>query len=106
MQPLSRVSSTREQVQANYDRLSRLYDWLIMGPEMKLQREGLSRLQVHEGESVLEIGFGTGHGLVMLARSVGSMGRVYGIDLSTGMLRVASSRLAKAGLAERVELRQ
>jgi len=106
MQAVSRVSNTREQVQANYDRLSHVYDWFTTGPERKLQREGIARLQVHEGESVLEIGFGTGQGLVIMARSVGSTGRVYGIDLSAGMLRVAASRIAGAGLAERVELRQ
>jgi ubiquinone/menaquinone biosynthesis C-methylase UbiE len=106
MQPVSRVSNTREQVRANYDRLSHVYDWFTMGPERKLQQEGLARLQVHAGESVLEIGFGTGRGLVILAHSVGSTGSVYGIDLSAGMLQVAASRLAGAGLADRVELKQ
>lgn len=100
-----RVINAKRQIQANYDRLSHVYDWFT-GAERKLQREALSRLNVKEGESVLEIGFGTGQSLVMLAYSVGNTGRVYGIDLSAGMLRAASAKITRAGLAGRVELRQ
>ena len=53
---------------------------------------------------MLEIGFGTGHSLVSLAQSVGKAGKVYGLDLSEGMLHVAQDNLHKAGLADRVEL--
>jgi ubiquinone/menaquinone biosynthesis C-methylase UbiE len=35
---------------------------------------------------------------------VGSAGKVYGIDLSAGMLRISRQRLGGAGLSERVEL--
>jgi demethylmenaquinone methyltransferase/2-methoxy-6-polyprenyl-1,4-benzoquinol methylase len=61
-------------------------------------------LDAAAGERVLEVGFGTGHGLVALARQVGEWGEVYGLDISEGMLRVARQEVIKAGLADRVEL--
>jgi SAM-dependent methyltransferase len=45
----------------------------------------------------LELGFGTGHALVALAAAVGSTGRVCGLDISSGMLRVARDRVGRAG---------
>ena len=46
----------------------------------------------------------TGYALVALARTVGSSGKVCGIDLSEGMCRVAQARAQKAHMAERVKL--
>jgi len=51
----------------------------------------------------LEIGFGTGHCLVALARAVGPTGKVYGIDLSEGMIEIAQKNLEREGLAQRAD---
>jgi len=53
---------------------------------------------------VLEIGFGTGNAVLDLARAVGPEGRVSGIDVSDGMLSVASEKVAHEGLDQSVEL--
>lgn len=87
----------------NYDRMSHYYD-LFAASEEHFTEIGLRMLNVQAGEKVLEIGFGTGLGLVSLARATGKSGKVYGIDISAGMLRVARARLARAGLEERPEL--
>jgi ubiquinone/menaquinone biosynthesis C-methylase UbiE len=101
---IARVTRSKQQARASYDRLSRWYDLLAGRSERRFMEMGLHRLAVQEGEAVLEIGFGTGHGIVALAQAVGRSGRVYGIDLSQGMLDITRSRVARAALDNRVHL--
>jgi demethylmenaquinone methyltransferase/2-methoxy-6-polyprenyl-1,4-benzoquinol methylase len=99
-----RVKRTKAQAKESYDKMSRFYDYFAGGFEQKYSNLALKRLAILEGETVLEIGFGTGRCLKQLAETVGKTGRVYGIDISSGMLAVSRRRLAKAGLGDRVEL--
>ena len=92
---IRRVSRTRQQTKANYDRLSRWYDLLSGASERKYKEKGLELLEVQKGECVLEIGFGTGECLQILAEAVGKSGCVVGIDLSLGMARGAQERLRR-----------
>jgi ubiquinone/menaquinone biosynthesis C-methylase UbiE len=103
---ISRVTRSKRQAMAAYDRLSRWYDWLSASSEQPLAELGLKKLNASAGESVLEIGFGTGHALLALASVVGDVGRVVGIDLSRGMFRVASEKIAHASLSRRISLGQ
>ena len=100
------VTRSKVQAQATYDRLSRWYDLLAGGSEKRLIDAALQDLAVGDGKRVLEIGFGTGRALLALARAVGDSGRVYGLDISAGMLRVAQNRIDRAGLSGRVDLHQ
>jgi demethylmenaquinone methyltransferase/2-methoxy-6-polyprenyl-1,4-benzoquinol methylase len=70
-----------------------------------VRETGLRMLAPQAGETVLEIGFGTGHALVWLARAVGPCGKVHGIDLSDGMTAVAEGLLRHEGVADHVEVR-
>ena len=58
----------------------------------------LARSAVVPGESVLEIGCGTGAATVPFAEVVGQRGRVVGVDISEPMLAGARQRLAASGL--------
>ncbi|MEW5867826.1 MAG: methyltransferase domain-containing protein [Chloroflexota bacterium] len=102
--PISRVTRSKAEARANYNRLSRWYDALAGSSEKKYRQLGLQALAVQPGESVLEIGYGTGQALLALAQAVGPTGKVTGIDLSDGMCAQAQHCLTAAGLAGRVEL--
>lgn len=98
------VPRTKGEAKQFYDRISRFYDFFTVVFERKYAEMGLETLSVKKGETVLEIGFGSGYCLKRIARSVGQNGKAHGIDISTGMLGVTRRRLEKAGLADRVEL--
>lgn len=101
---VDRITRSKAQAQRYYDRLSRWYDLLAGSSERKYKQLCLQQLAVANGERVLEIGAGTGECSLALAKSVGPEGRVYGLDLSPGMLAVTRRKLETAGLVERVEL--
>jgi demethylmenaquinone methyltransferase/2-methoxy-6-polyprenyl-1,4-benzoquinol methylase len=87
-----------------YDRISSAYDAIADAGEHRARERGLEALAVQPGEQVLEIGFGTGHSLLELAKATGPSGEVRGVDISDGMYQIAQRRLAKAGYEERVQL--
>jgi len=99
-----RVLQSRDEIRAYYDKIARVYDLLAERSEQPMREKGLALLAAREGESVLEIGFGTGHCLVALAEAVGEDGRVRGIDLSDAMLALARELVTARGLDRRVEL--
>ncbi|MFC1948199.1 class I SAM-dependent methyltransferase [Chloroflexota bacterium] len=101
---ISPVNRTREQARRFYDRMSGTYDYISEPFERNYAFQALELLSVKEGESILEIGFGTGHCLKKIAASAGETGKAYGVDISPGMLRVTKRRLEKAQLLNRVEL--
>lgn len=102
---ISRVTRSKAEARASYNQMSRWYDMIAGSSEKKYRELGLQKLNAQPGESVLEIGFGTGHCILALTQAVGVNGKVYGLDISEGMLAIAQQRLLAVGLAERAELR-
>jgi ubiquinone/menaquinone biosynthesis C-methylase UbiE len=100
-----RVFQTKDQTKAFYNKISHVYDLLSERSEAPMRKAGLALLQPRPGETALEIGFGTGHSLVALAKAVGPKGRVLGLDLSDQMAKLAKQNLAKAGLLGRTRIR-
>ena len=64
----------------------------------------MARLDLQHGESVLDVGCGTGVFLPGLAAAVGPEGRVVGLDHSAAFLEEARKRLTEASVSDRVEL--
>jgi len=96
-----------EQVRRLYDRIAPMYDvgaaaygWLGTGG---LVRRAIAELRLEPGDTVVELGAGTGRNLLELAKVVGSTGRVVGVDLSPRMLEQARRKIDREGLTN-VEL--
>jgi len=99
-----RVLQTKEETKAFYNKIAKVYDLLAEHSEAPVRKAGLEMLSAQAGQKVLEIGFGTGHCLIELARSVGPSGRVLGIDLSEKMVEISQKRACEEGLDGRIGL--
>src|SRR3954468_15784178 len=54
--------------------------------------------ELHQGETVLDLGSGGGIDVVLQARRVGPTGKAYGLDMTDEMLDLARQNQAKAGV--------
>jgi ubiquinone/menaquinone biosynthesis C-methylase UbiE len=98
------VPRTKAEARQAYDMLSRIYDYTFGLFRHNYAEMALQRLSIVEGETVLEVGFGTGDCLKQITELVDPAGKAYGIDISRGMIERTKRRLEKAGLAGAVEL--
>jgi ubiquinone/menaquinone biosynthesis C-methylase UbiE len=79
-----------------------MYDlllWLVsLGREHGFRERVLSLVRLEPGESVLDVGCGTGTLAIAAKRQVGSTGTVCGIDASPEMIARANRKAGKAGV--------
>ena len=85
--------------------LGRLGGVIMARTNQHIAARAVELLEVQRHDRVLEIGFGAGVGIQLLASLVSS-GRVAGVDYSEEMVEQARVRNAKAIATGRVELRQ
>jgi phosphatidylethanolamine/phosphatidyl-N-methylethanolamine N-methyltransferase len=77
-----------------YEKLASVYD-LVFGPTLHPGRiEAIRKMKIRPGDSVLEVGVGTGINLSMYPPSCA----ITGVDLSTPMLDKARERILNKGL--------
>ena len=81
--------------------------YLLANPIRRLleKPERIIGPHISEGDTVLDFGPAMGFFTLPAAREVGSSGRVIAVDIQEKMLRALKRKLARAGLAERVETR-
>jgi ubiquinone/menaquinone biosynthesis C-methylase UbiE len=79
-------------------------DWLDRADRDSTQQPEhvLDVLAVHEGQTVADIGCGSGYFTVHLARRVGPKGRVFATDLQQEMLDLLKKKLAAQKLGDNV----
>jgi SAM-dependent methyltransferase len=85
------VDCDRSAVSNRYDRIAHLipfFDRLFFVPR-NLRSNAARALRLSPGECVLDIGCGTGRNFPHLREEIGAEGRIYGVDISRGMLRKA-----------------
>jgi demethylmenaquinone methyltransferase/2-methoxy-6-polyprenyl-1,4-benzoquinol methylase len=61
------------------------------------RRDAVARLALRPGDTVVEVGCGTGLNFSLLERAVGSCGTIIGVDLTDGMLDQARRRVERNG---------
>lgn len=87
------------QVRRRYDRLARWYRFagplILLAPGFR--RKAVKRLDLKRGDTVLEVGCGTGRNLALLCDAVGYDGQVIGVDASGGMLAQARQLASRHG---------
>ena len=94
---------TKAEIIAVYRKRARRYDisanlyYLIGFREMAYRSQAVQALRLRPGDTVVEVGCGTGLNLALLCRSVGTTGRVIGIDLTDQMLEQARHRIERNG---------
>jgi ubiquinone/menaquinone biosynthesis C-methylase UbiE len=85
----------------------RFYDaivWFALrGRERRMRQRLLDLAHIRHGESVLDVGCGTGTLAILAKQIVGPSGTVCGIDPSQEMLARANAKAARAGVEVRFE---
>ncbi|WP_416760593.1 class I SAM-dependent methyltransferase [Roseateles sp. So40a] len=83
--------SARHALNALYARRAPVYDYELM-PVAPLRREAIAALDLQPGQTVLDIGAGTGLSLPGLSRAVGRTGRIVAVEPCETMMRQARQR--------------
>ena len=97
------MAISREKVRDMYQSGAKNYDlttvlFRLIGLRMKAYRlHAINKLSLQRGDTVIELGCGTGLNFPILMEQIGPEGRLIGVDLTPGMLDIARERVERAG---------
>jgi ubiquinone/menaquinone biosynthesis C-methylase UbiE len=99
---MTEIDSRRAHLIKTYRKKARHYDLASqllypVGPQRAHRREAAQALRVQSGDSVVEIGCGTGLNFALLEQAIGPEGRIIGVDLTDAMLVQARRRIETNG---------
>ena len=95
--------TTREEVLGVYRKRARRYDltanvyYLLGFREWAYRKRAIAALGLRPGDTVVEIGCGTGLNFGLLEERIGPQGRLIGVDLTDAMLSRARERVRDKG---------
>lgn len=93
----------RNEFRERYRKLARIYDpgmWLYRAIGFRIddyRRDAVAALQLKPGDTVVDLGCGTGLNFDHLQAAVGPAGRIIGVDLTDAMLNQARNRARRGG---------
>lgn len=90
-----------------YDRMIKLYSFLINGPFVGRISKMIKRIEKNNGSpSLLDIGCGTGRIPIDIAKRLKEAARIYAIDISKNMLEVARRNAKDEGVDKKIVFQQ
>lgn len=84
-------------ISLNY--MARYYDLITHGERSRFRKNQIELMKIQEGESVLEVGCGTGVLTVLSKIASGPSGRVEGVDIAPRMIERCRSKAKRLGLS-------
>src|SRR3954469_10343522 len=96
---MSHIDSMREHLIETYRKSARHYDLTsrLYYPQRAHRRRAVQALRLRPGDSVVEIGCGTGLNFPLIEQKIGPDGRIVGVDLTDAMLAQAQRRIETSG---------
>lgn len=86
---------------ASYDSVTEQFDYFTERLTSPLAEKLLSLAQIKPKEKIIDVGTGTGVVALRVAKMIDLSGKVYGIDLSDGMLAIAKKKAANLELDQK-----
>jgi len=92
----TQISELYHRRAAHYDMAANLY-YLMGFREQAYRKRAVAALHLKPGDTVLELGCGTGLNFPLLQQAVGPEGKIIGVDLTEQMLAQAKTRVERRG---------
>jgi len=99
----------KQQVADMFDDIAPKYDFLnrflSLGIDVGWRKKAIKRLEKTRPQQILDVATGTGDVALMTYKMLHPE-KITGVDISPGMLQMGREKITRAGLSEKIELRQ